>query len=357
MIKVAIIGAGIAGLACLHEFERFGIEPEIFEQRAIPGEMFPFVNTTLDIFHRFDVELFDTLKRKYGIDLKPFGKMKEVLVHGPTQKILIKGDMGWYLERGQSPRSLVPCIHKQTKTQVLFNTKVNYKDIAQNYDYIVLATGNGQAAKELGLWHNTFRARIRCAVVLGKFSPVRTEMWLNTDYCDTGFTYMAPFDSNRASLVMIVPDTDFEDLNNRWQFFLDDTKIPIEIVERFDMDYETGELSSLIKDNLYFIGNAGGFVESLMGVGIFASITSGVMCAKSIVKGIDYHKAMANFRREISRSHKIRQAVNLYSNHDFDMLIRLMKIKPIQNLIYRTNFNAILAGDLLARAFMYYKKL
>ena len=39
MIKVAVIGAGIAGLSCAIELERHGITPVIFEKntgRAVP---------------------------------------------------------------------------------------------------------------------------------------------------------------------------------------------------------------------------------------------------------------------------------------------------------------------------------
>jgi len=36
-MRVAIIGAGLAGLSCAHELERYGVSPVIFEKNSYIG--------------------------------------------------------------------------------------------------------------------------------------------------------------------------------------------------------------------------------------------------------------------------------------------------------------------------------
>ncbi|MGE5405685.1 MAG: FAD-dependent oxidoreductase, partial [Candidatus Saccharibacteria bacterium] len=43
-MKVAILGAGIAGLACAIELERNGIVPVVYERDANPGWLWPSVS-------------------------------------------------------------------------------------------------------------------------------------------------------------------------------------------------------------------------------------------------------------------------------------------------------------------------
>jgi len=74
LVKVAIIGAGIAGLSCAHELERHGIEPVIFEKNDVVGEIFPHVSVIMQIFNRPVRDPLKHLAEKYNIELQPINR-------------------------------------------------------------------------------------------------------------------------------------------------------------------------------------------------------------------------------------------------------------------------------------------
>ncbi len=51
-MKVAIIGAGLAGLSCAHELEKYGVRPVIYEKNSYIGEQISHVSAILEIINR-----------------------------------------------------------------------------------------------------------------------------------------------------------------------------------------------------------------------------------------------------------------------------------------------------------------
>ena len=51
-IKVAIMGAGLSGLACAITLENNGIHPTIFEKRSCPGDRFINAEIFLSILNK-----------------------------------------------------------------------------------------------------------------------------------------------------------------------------------------------------------------------------------------------------------------------------------------------------------------
>ncbi|KUK83823.1 MAG: FAD dependent oxidoreductase, partial [Pelotomaculum thermopropionicum] len=70
-VKVAIVGAGIAGLSCAIELEKKGVIPVIYEKNSFGGEPFPHVTAVLKISHRPIRDSVKYFKDRLGISLTP----------------------------------------------------------------------------------------------------------------------------------------------------------------------------------------------------------------------------------------------------------------------------------------------
>ena len=55
-LRVAIIGAGVAGLACAVTLERSGLETVVYEQGDKPGPVFANVSAVMPVVHRPVIE-------------------------------------------------------------------------------------------------------------------------------------------------------------------------------------------------------------------------------------------------------------------------------------------------------------
>lgn len=152
---------------------------------------------------------------------------------------------------------------------------------------------------------------------------------------------------------MIVPDITFEELNARWQYFLDFSKLPYDIIERHDMEFESGTVANLVQDKFYLVGSAAGLIDGLIGSGMPASIMSGIRAAQGIVLGKDYQKEMKTHISETLRRNKIREVVNTFDNDSFDKVISCLKIKPLEYLLYKTHLQVTPVGDFLSRLYLF----
>lgn len=70
-MKVAIMGAGISGLACAIMLEKHGTEPVIFESRGMVGDRFVNGEVLLSMFTRPVNDSIAYLSEQFGIYLHP----------------------------------------------------------------------------------------------------------------------------------------------------------------------------------------------------------------------------------------------------------------------------------------------
>ena len=88
-MKVAIIGAGVAGLSCAWELERHGITPDIFERRYQLGTPVPFYAAMLDLGQIGIEKQLIHLKKHYRLNIEPSGQIKRLVIHGPRSKLTV----------------------------------------------------------------------------------------------------------------------------------------------------------------------------------------------------------------------------------------------------------------------------
>jgi flavin-dependent dehydrogenase len=323
-MKIAIIGAGFAGIVCATQLERLGIIPDIFEANSDVAEPYRHVGAALQIILRPIKDPIIYLEQNYGISLKPSGLVKKVIHKSPSAYTTIVGNLGYFLNRGAEPNSIDNQLAKDLKSKIFLNTKVDYTELKKIYDYVIVASGLPFEANELGIWQNVIKMSIKGAVIRGDFKTDTFIVWLNKNYCNTGYAYLAPFNNKEATLALAVSGIEINEIDKYWDNFIKTEKINYDIIETFKRVHYSGFVYPHKVDNIYFIGNAGGALDSLLGFGVFPTVVTACAAAKSIVEGIDYESEI-NYVFELNKKLlEFRKIFNKLDNNKYDLLVRLI---------------------------------
>jgi len=340
-LKVAIIGAGISGLACAIELERHGVTIDVFEQRSLVGELFTHCAALLQIMSRPIKDPVDDLSKNFNIYIKPLRKLKKVTMHAPNITGTVTGDLGYLLYLGQAEKSIANQLLTQVKTPIRYNTRPEYATLARSYDYVIIATGHNKIAKVLGCWQDVYTPWVMGANVLGRFDPGAMEMWMNTEFAKSGYAYLTPFNHKSASLALIVTGATKESIGNYWKKFWQIQNLNYRVTSIWQLQHNAGIVYPHQVDNILFVGNAGGFVEPTLGFALLAAIKSGIYAARSIVKKKSYEELLEQLKENNRITLPIRKALDKMQNKDLDRLIATITAPGIKQLTYNTNIDSL----------------
>lgn len=339
-MRVAIVGAGPAGLACAIELERRGVRADIFERRYRVGLPHPLPIVLLHPFSAGGVaDQVAFLRDQLGIHLNPLQPLGRIVMHGPTRKAVIGGTLGYILERGQGPESVESQLLRQLTTPVTYNHHADHGSLAREYDYVVVADGRADVARSLGYWQPHGKVAVRGAVILGRFEPQTVHMYLDTSFARQGFAMEIPFGPHHASLLLMVTGIKTDELNDHWARFLSRTGKSPEIVETFESEHEMGLVSRRSHGNLLLVGNAGGFTETCLGLGLFAAVVSGVLAARAVAEDRDFEVLVRPLVRHAERMHLLRVALDGMDNRDLDRLVAALGLPGVRHLFYNARLN------------------
>lgn len=338
-MRVAIIGAGVSGLACAHELERLGISPDIFEERPRPGDLFPHVAGLLHLMNAPVRDQLKWLKEDYNLTFKPLATWKKITMKSPNVHRVVKSrKLGYFVERGNGDNSLETQLSRSLQTKINFNCRADYTELAKEYDYVVVANGNLQVPATLGVWKTVFSTMVRGAQVIGEFNPEELIMWLNSDYALGAYAYLTAFSSTRGSLVLIHSNATAQEMERHWISFLKKEKINYHITENFLLPHVAGTAYPHQIGNIILVGIAGGFMESFLGFGTVSSLRSGVLAARAIATNRPFDSMVTTLDEEMRRSVRIREVLNTMRNKDYDRLIALGTLPIIKQINYHSNF-------------------
>lgn len=349
-MKVAIIGAGPSGLACAIQLERAGITPDIFEINNRIGEKHSHIATILQIINRPIKEPLKYMNDIYDLNLRPYAINRKIAHNGPNSSSVITGNLGYFIYRGQENYSLENQLASMVKTKINFNTYIDYKKIKSQYDYVIIATGKKDEAKELGIWQDIISTYVKGAIVLGEFETDTLMVWLNKYYCNRGYAYLTPFNEKRASLILITTEAEESEIDKYWDLFISTANIKYEAVEYFTRAHYGGYVYPHKVDNIYFVGNAAGAIDPFLGFGQISSIITGSEAGKSIVQGLDYEKQIKTVIDTNLKLGEFRKSFNSLNNDGLDMLIKSIGLPGVNTLVYDTNINVLSLGTMAIKA-------
>lgn len=88
----------------------------------------------------------------------------------------------------------------------------------------------------------------------------------------------------------------------------------------------------------------------LLGAGGIEAVISGVLAARTIIRGEDYDKLLKPLQEHIENISVFRNYIENFSNDDFDRMLSWLGTPGIKQLIYNTRLNfPDIAGKILSK--------
>ncbi|MDF2606902.1 MAG: dehydrogenase [Bacillales bacterium] len=346
-MSVAIMGAGLSGLACAITLEKQGITPTIFEKRSSVGDRFINGEVTFSLLNRPIKDEIKFLKDKFDISLMPTAMMQNLVMHTKNEVGSLNGDMGYMNVRGRHENSYENQLKKQIKSEIVFNSRFEYEQLCKEFEYVVLATGDGGYATKLGNYRCDFTVAIKGSTVTGNFKKNNADVWFNYDIIPKGYAWLIPFSEKEANLVLAYPEYPSNiklNINEMWNKFYDlacnDLNQNLIITDSFEISkYMIGICDKVVLDNTYFVGNCFGAISPGVGFGQITSILSGIYSAYDICKLGKYEELSKPLFNNYRHSLTLRRFLESLNNENLDVFARSLDAKFLDGLINKVISN------------------
>ena len=369
-MEVAIMGAGISGLSCALTLEKFGITPTIFEKRNSVGDRFVNAEAMFSILNRPSKDWIPNIAQEYNINLIPICEIEKLVVHSKNELGTIVGKIGYTNVRGRQENSYENQLKKQIESNVNFNSIYEYEELCKNFEYVVLATGDGEYAYHLGNYRSDLTCTIKGATVQGEFVTNNPHVWFNYEILPKGYAWLIPFSEKEANLVIAYPDYPDNiklDINDIWEKFYclacNNLDQDLKVTDSFEVTrYVMGICGNPKIDNTYFVGNCFGAISPGLGFGQYTSILTGVYCAYDICGLENYEKLTKPLFENYNHSLVFRRLLENLTDDEIDHQIKNLDNKIIDKLIDKvcssvTRIDLLKLSTPIMRLFNSYKNM
>ncbi|MCI2255586.1 NAD(P)/FAD-dependent oxidoreductase [Domibacillus sp. PGB-M46] len=359
-MNVAIMGAGLSGLACAITLEKNGIYPTIFEKRSRVGDRFVNGEVLLSIFYRPVHDCIASLSDDFGIYLKPASPIHKLELFSKNEKAVIEGQLGFTNIRGREQDSFESQLEKQTKSTIHFNSEKTYEQLLSSYSHVILATGDGEYAKRTKNYREDLTVSIKGATVEGVFDRYSVTGWLNYDMAPFGCCYLIPYSEKEAHISLSIPDLpknkDIQ-INNLWDKFYDKVRSQLNqelpITDQFQItNYSLGICQSARIGNTFYAGNCFGTLMPFLGFGQYASILSGIYAAYDLCGLGKYEELMKPIRQGYDNSLVLRRAMDQLSNNGLDRIVHALQGTIGEKLFQSNLINPLKVASYLLRPYI-----
>lgn len=332
-IKIAIMGAGLSGLACAITLEQHGINPVIFENRSQVGDRFVNGEILLSILSRPINDCIAYLADSYGIYLHPLSNIGTLAIHSKHERANIKGNLGFTNIRGREEDSFEKQLARQVKSKIHFNSCYTYEQLLQDYTHVVMATGDAAYASKIQNFSQALSVSMKGATVAGDFDRCTVMAWLNNELAPKGYAYLIPLSEKEANIVIAYPDYPENRLfkiDFYWdKFYREVCKVmgqQLKITDGFQISgYSIGICKQPRIGNTFFTGNCFGSIMPFLGFGQVASILTGIYAAHDLCGKGKYSELTIPLRNSYHNSLVLRRTMEKLSNRHFDVLVKSLK--------------------------------
>lgn len=358
-MKIAIMGAGLSGLACGIMLERHGLTPTIYENRSQVGDRFVNAEIMMEILNRPIEDSLAYLSEKFQIYLQPASNIKTLIIHSEHNDAVIEGHLGYVSIRGRHQNSFEAQLAKQLKTNIIFNSKHSYEDLLKEYTHIILATGDGDYTKKLQGFNEALKVRLKGATILGNFDPHTVHAWLDNTLSPKGYCYLIPFSREEANIVIAYPNyPENQQLSEDiyWSRFYEKLQTQFnnkfEIRDAFNItNYIIGQASLPRIGNTLFVGNCLTSVMPFLGFGQFTSMLTGIEAAYELLGKVSFKDTALHHFKSFDESLVLRKTMEKMDNANFDSFVKLLA-NHRGELLFNTNMNLISLASQVLKPFV-----
>ncbi|MBM7615259.1 NAD(P)/FAD-dependent oxidoreductase [Alkaliphilus hydrothermalis] len=360
-MKVAIMGAGLSGIACGITLEREGIPFDIYEKRSQVDDRFVNGEIFLNILNLPKKDCIHYMTEEWGINLKPAGHIKELVLYSENEKAVIQGgNIGFNVVRGRHQQSIANQMRSQLKTPIQFNSKHTYEELLDKYTHVVLATGDGDYSKRLGNYQEDLTVTLNGLILRGEFDRYTTMAWLDNTIAPKGYCYFIPLSSTEANLVVAYPDYPdsqaydsnvlVEKLHSKLK---EELQQPLEVLDQFQITkYIIGICKTPRIGNTFFVGNCFGAIMPFLGFGQFTAIMTGVYAAEDIGGKGKYAELVKDLKRSYEDSLVLRRGMEGLDNSQFDFIVRHLKGETGNKILNSSKIDIMKFASTLLKPFV-----
>lgn len=363
-MKIAIMGAGLSGLACALTLEKYGVTPTIFEKRRQVGDRFVNAEVLLSIMTRPVHDCIASLSEDYGIYLHPTSNLRKMYIYSKHQEAIIDGNLGYANIRGREQDSFESQLARQVKSPIIFDSTKTYEQLLQEYTHVIVATGDADYAKQMGNFREDLTVSIKGATVEGCFDRYAVTTWVDYDLAPYGYGYLIPFSEKEANLVMAIPDIP----NNKntstaelWPSFYQRVQTllrqDLPVTDQFQItNYAMGICRSARIGNTFFTGNCYGSMMPFMGFGQYVSLLTGVFAARALCGMGNYEELTRGLRQSYENSLVLRRSLEQLTNEQIDRIIHWLSGDMGKKLFLSKRINPLKIASYFLRPYIKYKQ-
>ncbi len=331
-MKIAIMGAGLSGLACAVTLERLGVEPVIFENRSRPGDRFVNGEILLSALNRPVNDCIAYFSEEYNIYLKPVGNIRKAVIYSENEKAVVEGHLGFSNIRGRNPDSFDNQLAGQVKSEIIFNSTRTYEQLLQEYTHVVLATGDASYASRIQNFQEDLTVTLRGATMEGDFDRFTVYAWMDYYLSPKGYGWLIPISEKEASVVIGYPDYPENQKTPSeiyWERFYErvcrDLGQHLKIMDTFQVTrYLFGIVERPRLGNTFFVGNCFGSIMPFLGFGQFPAILTGVYAAYDLCGEGNYEELTRQLRKSYYNGLALRRGLEKLDNPQLDLMVKSM---------------------------------